>query len=142
MVKGSKNDVWLFLKISLSLNHCFLQNVKIQFCTINFQTKWDFRIFHAKGFTPFNFCLKRNRFLTFCKKQWFRLIEIFENNQKSFLTPDPQPLFSYTKNHNFAFLANFSPWPGSKFSKFFLWSFIAESQVILIFISNFHKILL
>ena len=29
--QGSKNDVWLFLKISMSLSCCFLQNVKINF---------------------------------------------------------------------------------------------------------------
>ena len=27
--QGVKNDVWLLSKISVILNHCFLQNVKI-----------------------------------------------------------------------------------------------------------------
>ena len=35
------------------------------------------------------------KFPTFCKKQWFRLIEIFENNQISFFDPWPP----YRLNH-------------------------------------------
>ena len=73
----------------------------------NVRQKCNFKISHAKWFTPFNFCLKiyerpyqiseieivitfeQNLILTFCKKQQFRLIEIFENNQTSFFDPDP-----------------------------------------------------
>ena len=84
---GVKNDFWLFSKISMSLNHCFLQNVKNLF---RFKQK-------LKGVNPFAWNILKSHFvwkfieqnwiLTFCKKQWFRLNEIFKNNQTSFLDP-------------------------------------------------------
>ena len=74
--QGSKNDVWLFLKISLSLNYYFLQNVKIyfvrkllqfQYCKFgriqNFQS-------HAKPITSLNFGSK------FCQMTTIQRIKI------------------------------------------------------------------
>ena len=71
----------------------------------------------------FNFCLEiyeksyqiseietvitfeRNQILTFCKKQWFKLIAIFDNNQTSFFDPWPPLLpWKFMNNRN---LANF-----------------------------------
>ena len=51
-VRGERNHVWLILKISISLNHCLLQNIKIWFC--------------AKLIT-ISHCLLQNVKIWFCK---------------------------------------------------------------------------
>ena len=64
--------------------------LKIHFCPEIYERSYQI------SEIEFAITFERNWILTFCKKQWFRLIEIFENNQTSFF--DPWPLHRLNKD--------------------------------------------